>query len=112
MLTNFNIKNSRPNDYIFLQEAPYLSICDNTAPTSPASPEAVEVEEMEYCDAPVPLHLLKPSPRALFSPGGLGRSIIPDRENPPQDILDWVSTFSRYSRPAGRVFEGLNLLHV
>ena len=26
-----------------------------------------------------------------------GRSLIPDKENPPQDILDWVSTFSRWS---------------
>jgi len=26
-----------------------------------------------------------------------GRSLIPDKENPPQDILDWVSTFSRWT---------------
>ena len=82
---------------LYLQEAPYLSICDNTAPTSPASPEAADVEDMEF-EGPLnpPVHPLKPSPRALFSPG-LGRNIIPDRENPPQEILDWVSIFSRYN---------------
>lgn len=80
-----------------MQEAPYLSICDNTAPTSPASPEAADVEDMEF-EGPLnpPVHPLKPSPRALFSPG-VGRNIIPDRENPPQEILDWVSIFSRYN---------------
>jgi len=26
-----------------------------------------------------------------------GRSLIPDKENPPQDILDWVSTFTRWT---------------
>merc|ERR1719513_416518 len=26
-----------------------------------------------------------------------GRSLIPDKENPPEDILHWVSTFSRWS---------------
>ena len=26
-----------------------------------------------------------------------GRQLIPDKENPPQEILDWVSQFSRWS---------------
>ena len=58
--------------------------CD-TAPTSPRSPGPVTS-----------------SGSGLFS--GLmrsqGRSLIPDKENPPQDILDWVSTFSRWSHAA------------
>jgi hypothetical protein len=35
--------------------------------------------------------------RSLFhGVGGGGRNLIPDKENPPQDILDWVATFSRF----------------
>ena len=52
-----------------------LNICD-TAPTSPRSPPAVQ---------------LGPGPRCQ------GRSLIPDRENPPLEMLSWVSTFSRWS---------------
>jgi len=29
-----------------------------------------------------------------------GRSLIPDKENPPQEILDWVSSFARWSHAA------------
>jgi len=54
--------------------------CD-TAPTSPRSPG--------------------PGQPATGFLGGLmrpqGRSMIPDKENPPEDILHWVSTFSRWS---------------
>ena len=59
----------------------HLTVHCDTAPTSPGSPGPSQ---------PVPGFL-----------GGLmrtqGRSLIPDKENPPQDILDWVSTFSRWS---------------
>ena len=59
--------------------------CD-TAPTSPRSPGPA---------------VSGPGTSASLL-GGLqglrqGRSLIPDKENPPQDILDWVSTFSRWS---------------
>jgi hypothetical protein len=37
-----------------------------------------------------------------FHPGVGGRNLIPDKENPPQDILDWVATFSRYSKVSKR----------
>lgn len=53
--------------------------CD-TAPTSPRSPPPVSL-------LGVPGVIIRPQ----------GRSLIPDKENPPQDILDWVSTFSRWS---------------
>ena len=49
------------------------ALCD-TAPTSPRSPPPI-------------ISLVRTQ----------GRSLIPDKENPPQDILDWVSTFSRWS---------------
>ena len=51
-----------------------LNICD-TAPTSPSSPPALQ----------------------LAGPRCQGRSLIPDRENPPLEMLAWVSTFSRWS---------------
>ena len=49
-----------------------MNICD-TAPTSPRSPPPPQVARCQ------------------------GRSLIPDRENPPLEILSWVSTFSRWS---------------
>jgi len=58
----------------------------DTAPTSPgpASP------------APHPtLALNRPGPASHS-----GRSLIPDKENPPQEILDWVSSFARWSHAA------------
>merc|ERR1719278_1892568 len=50
-----------------------MTICD-TAPTSPRSP-----------------------PPQVAGPRCQGRSLIPDRENPPLEMLSWVSTFSRWS---------------
>jgi len=75
-------------------EASYLSLCDNTAPTSPASPEPPQDEEMASpSSSPI-----KHEPRALFSPGGIGgRQLIPDRENPPPEILNWVAVFARFT---------------
>ena len=49
-----------------------MNICD-TAPTSPRSPPPPQVARCQ------------------------GRSLIPDRENPPLEMLSWVSTFSRWS---------------
>ena len=55
-----------------------------------------------HCD-PAPTSPRSPGPGhpATGFLGGLmrpqGRSMIPDKENPPEDILQWVSTFSRWS---------------
>jgi len=57
--------------------------CD-TAPTSPRSPTPGPIggSGSSLLGAVIRSH---------------GRSLIPDKENPPQDILDWVSTFTRWS---------------
>ena len=67
-------------------------LCD-TAPTSPRSPPPVSSTSSVF-GSPA-LNNVKTLGAALM--GQQGRSLIPDRENPPQDILDWVSTFSRWS---------------
>ena len=67
------------------EEDDNIAVTCDTAPTSPRSPP------------PAPT-----SVSGLLGAGSMmirsqGRSLIPDKENPPQDILDWVSTFSRWS---------------
>jgi len=80
-------------------------ICDsNTAPTSPSSPAQPDMATLE------PLLTLHPSvkdatmssigvgmiPHPAGSPP-IGRNLIPDKENPPVEILNWVATFTRWS---------------
>jgi len=103
------------NFFLDLEENSYLSLCDNTAPTSPASPEPAEPLDdtdetaVERGRSPSPHTPPQPSPRALFSPG-VSRTLIPDRENPPAEILGWVSTFSRWSN-AERLMAINQLIH-
>jgi len=66
-----------------------VMFCDShTAPTSPAMPSP---------SASPPPSLLMLSPRPGPSLRVHGRQLIPDKENPPQEILDWVSQFTRWS---------------
>jgi len=82
------------------QDNSYLSLCDNTAPTSPASPTPSDPGDMEGVETTPGSPHSKVAPsgsRTLMSPGTSGRQLIPDRENPPAEITSWVSTFSRWS---------------
>jgi len=83
------------------QDNSYLSLCDNTAPTSPASPTPSDppgdMEGVETSPGSPLSKVAHCSPRKLMSPGSSGRQLIPDRENPPAEITSWVSTFSRWS---------------
>jgi len=65
-----------------------LMFCDtNTAPTSPVGLSIPSPS----CSPPPIMALNRPGPSIQ------GRNLIPDKENPPQEILNWVSTFSRWS---------------
>merc|ERR1719495_1223366 len=62
--------------------------CDtDTAPTSPVGLSMPSPS----CSPPPILALNRPGPSIQ------GRNLIPDKENPPQEILDWVATFTRWS---------------
>jgi len=83
-----------------IEESPFLAaLCDNTAPTSPASPASCNLDDEDDLSEAAAVSPTKPNSRALFSPG-FGRNLIPDRENPPPEILSWVSTFSGWSNAA------------
>jgi len=65
-----------------------IMFCDtNTAPTSPIGLSMPSPS----CSPPPVMALNRPGPSIQ------GRNLIPDKENPPQEILNWVATFSRWS---------------
>jgi len=65
-----------------------IMFCDtNTAPTSPVGLSMPSPS----CSPPPIMALNRPGPSIQ------GRNLIPDKENPPQEILNWVATFSRWS---------------
>ena len=81
-------------------------------PLSMETPESGSVEhgsDIMFCDtdtAPTSPVGLMPSPSVSpppimalnrAGPSIQGRNLIPDKENPPLEILNWVSTFSRWS---------------
>merc|ERR1719318_1744558 len=65
-----------------------IMFCDtDTAPTSPVGLSMPSPS----CSPPPIMALNRPGPSIQ------GRNLIPDKENPPQEILSWVATFSRWS---------------
>jgi len=76
----------------------------NTAPTSPVAPDSSPpipalspstLEAYRECSGSL-VSTVGMIPRPEGSPP-LGRNLIPDKENPPQEILNWVATFTRWS---------------
>ena len=84
--------------------------CSHTAPTSPAMPSPsaspppgllmlrwIKILFTNLVTLIAFKHHCLYSPRPGPSLRVHGRQLIPDKENPPQEILDWVSQFSRWS---------------
>jgi len=93
-------KGSGSSELVSMDARP--AICDtNTASTSPPSPGSQLPlphipEHPETMDGKGGVSTVGMIPRPEGSPP-LGRNLIPDKDNPPQEILNWVATFTRWS---------------
>eukprot|EP00092_Neocalanus_flemingeri_P084641 GFUD01106364.1.p1 GENE.GFUD01106364.1~~GFUD01106364.1.p1 ORF type:complete len:885 (-),score=204.08 GFUD01106364.1:568-3222(-) len=65
-----------------------IMFCDTD--TAPTSPVGLSMPSPSVSPPPI-MALNRPGPSIQ------GRNLIPDKENPPQEILNWVATFSRWS---------------
>ena len=82
------LKKQRPESLLYPSQQPGSLLLE--------TPESAECDEgMTICDtAPTSPRSPPPCPQVARCQG---RSLIPDRENPPLEMLSWVSTFSRWS---------------
>jgi len=85
---NISLLLETPDSGTIEQGSDNMMFCDtNTAPTSPIGLSMPSPS----CSPPPVMALNRPGPSIQ------GRNLIPDKENPPQEILNWVATFSRWS---------------